>query len=109
MSESQLMWTCAIMVTTTLMKFYLWFYCRASTNQIVQAYAKDHYFDVITNIVGLLAVGLAGRFDKCIDPIRAIILALYTTVNWSRTVLENAGPNIFMHNVFPALHILILV
>ncbi|CAN0840932.1 Metal tolerance protein 3, partial [Linum grandiflorum] len=55
MTGSQLMWMCVIMVTATLMKLSLWFYCRNSVNHIVQAYANDHYFDVITNI----------RFSRC--------------------------------------------
>ncbi|KAH1194814.1 Metal tolerance protein 4 [Glycine max] len=49
----------------------------------------DHYFDVITNIVGLVAAVLGDKFSWWIDPIGAILLALYTISNWSKTVLEN--------------------
>ncbi|KAL2320879.1 hypothetical protein Fmac_029848 [Flemingia macrophylla] len=50
----------------------------------------DHYFDVITNLVGLVAAVLGDKFSWWIDPVGAILLALYTISNWSKTVLENA-------------------
>lgn len=55
---------------------------------------QDHYFDVITNVIGLGAAILGDKFYWRIDPAGAIILALYTIANWSGTVLENAG-NLF--------------
>ena len=54
-------------------------------------YYQDHYFDVVTNIVGLVAAVLGDEFYWWIDPVGAIILAVYTITNWSGTVLENAG------------------
>jgi len=65
-------------------------YCRTSGNEIVRAYAKDHFFDVITNVVGLAAALLGDKFYWWIDPVGAIILAVYTITNWSKTVMENA-------------------
>ncbi|KAE8125318.1 hypothetical protein FH972_020142 [Carpinus fangiana] len=90
MTSEQLVWLYAIMLTATGVKLALWFYCRSSGNTIVRAYAKDHYFDVVTNIVGLVAAVLGDEFYWWIDPIGAIILALYTILNWSGTVQENA-------------------
>lgn len=52
---------------------------------------QDHYFDVVTNVVGLVAAVLADKYYWWIDPSGAIILAVYTIVNWSKTVMENAG------------------
>ena len=52
---------------------------------------QDHYFDVITNVVGLVAAVLADKFYWWIDPVGAIVLAVYTITNWSGTVIENAG------------------
>ncbi|VFQ59526.1 unnamed protein product [Cuscuta campestris] len=78
------------MITATLVKVCLWIYCRNSGNDIVRAYAKDHYFDVVTNVVGLVAAVLGDKFSWWIDPTGAIVLAIYTIVNWSGTVLENA-------------------
>ena len=52
---------------------------------------QDHFFDVVTNVVGLAAALLADEFFWWIDPAGAIILALYTIINWSQTVFENAG------------------
>ena len=55
---------------------------------------QDHYFDVVTNVVGLIAAVLGDKYYWWIDPAGAIVLAIYTITNWSGTVLENAG-NLF--------------
>nr|XP_016508152.1 PREDICTED: metal tolerance protein 4-like isoform X2 [Nicotiana tabacum] len=82
----------AVMATlATVVKLALWLYCRSSGNNIVRAYAKDHYFDVVTNVVGLVAAVLGDKFYWWIDPVGALILAIYTISNWSGTVLENAA------------------
>ncbi|CAN1263149.1 Metal tolerance protein 10 [Linum perenne] len=60
-------------------------------NEIVRAYAQDHFFDVITNSIGLAAAVLAIKFYWWIDPVGAILIALYTIWNWSGTVMENVG------------------
>jgi len=52
---------------------------------------QDHHFDVVTNVVGLVAAVLGDKFYWWIDPIGAILLAIYTISNWSGTVMENAG------------------
>ncbi|XP_073279066.1 metal tolerance protein 4-like [Primulina huaijiensis] len=90
MSSNQLLWLYVIMLTATGVKLVLWIYCRRSKNNIVRAYAKDHYFDVVTNVVGLIAAVFGDKFYWWIDPTGAIFLALYTIINWSGTVLENA-------------------
>ncbi|XP_058727407.1 metal tolerance protein 4-like [Vicia villosa] len=90
LTEEQLLWLCLIMIFATVVKLMLWLYCRSSGNTIVRTYADDHYFDVVTNVVGLVAAILG---DKCywwVDPVGAILLAVYTITNWSRTVKENA-------------------
>lgn len=53
--------------------------------------SQDHYFDVVTNLVGLVAAVLGDEFYWWIDPAGAIVLAVYTISNWSGTVIENAG------------------
>ncbi|GMN49562.1 hypothetical protein TIFTF001_018721 [Ficus carica] len=90
MTTDQLVWLYAIMITASAVKLALWIYCKSSGNKIVRAYAKDHYFDVVTNVVGLVAAVLADKFYWWIDPVGAIILAIYTISNWSGTVIENA-------------------
>lgn len=90
LTPPQLMWLYSIMIFATVVKLALWFYCRTSGNNIVRAYAKDHYFDVVTNVVGLAAAVLGDMFYWWIDPVGAIILAVYTITNWSGTVWENA-------------------
>lgn len=91
MSRSQLEWLYGIMLSATGVKLALWLYCRTSRSEIVRAYAKDHYFDVVTNVVGLAAAVLGDMFFWWIDPAGAILLALYTVINWSTTVFENAA------------------
>ncbi|ESW18902.1 hypothetical protein PHAVU_006G080700 [Phaseolus vulgaris] len=90
MSAEQLIWLCSIMLFATAVKLMLWLYCRRSANKIVRAYADDHHFDVVTNVVGLVAAVLGDKYYWWIDPIGAIMLAIYTITNWSRTVMENA-------------------
>ncbi|CAA3007647.1 metal tolerance 9-like [Olea europaea subsp. europaea] len=82
-------WTIGIMSSVTVVKFLLMIYCRRFKNEIVRAYAQDHFFDVITNSVGLVTAILAVRFYWWIDPTGAIIIALYTINTWAKTVVEN--------------------
>ncbi|OVA05557.1 Cation efflux protein [Macleaya cordata] len=82
-------WMIGIMVSVTLVKLGLMLYCRRFKNEIVRAYAQDHFFDVITNSVGLATAVLAIRFFWWIDPTGAILIALYTMGTWARTVIEN--------------------
>eukprot|EP00250_Pteridium_aquilinum_P000846 c11020_g1_i1 orf=257-1495(+) len=84
-------WLVGIMVFVTLVKLALVFYCRSYKNEIVRAYAQDHFFDVMTNSIGLLAAILANYFYWWMDPAGAIVLALYTIRTWSLTVLENVN------------------
>ncbi|XWS56526.1 hypothetical protein CRYUN_Cryun09bG0092600 [Craigia yunnanensis] len=91
LTKEQESWVVGIMLGVTLVKLLLVFYCRTFTNEIVKAYAQDHFFDVITNIIGLVAVLLANYIDDWMDPVGAIILALYTIRTWSMTVLENVN------------------
>ncbi|MFQ6646847.1 hypothetical protein Gotur_020409 [Gossypium turneri] len=91
LTNEQERWVVGIMLGVTLVKLFLVFYCRTFTNEIVKAYAQDHFFDVITNIIGLIAVLLANYIDDWMDPVGAIILALYTIRTWSMTVLENVN------------------
>uniref|UniRef100_A0ACD5ZG68 Uncharacterized protein n=1 Tax=Avena sativa TaxID=4498 RepID=A0ACD5ZG68_AVESA len=90
MTTEQLIWLYSIMLSATAVKLALWFYCRSSGDSIVRAYAKDHYFDVITNVVGLVSAVLGDKFFWWIDPAGAVLLAVYTITNWSGTVIEHA-------------------
>ncbi|XP_010260636.1 PREDICTED: metal tolerance protein 10-like [Nelumbo nucifera] len=82
-------WMIGIMVSVTVVKFVLMVYCRQFQNEIIRAYAQDHFFDVVTNAVGLVTAVLAVRYYWWIDPTGAILIALYTMSTWSRTILEN--------------------
>lgn len=89
MDHQQEMWMIGIMVSVTVVKFVLMIYCRRFKNEIVRAYAQDHFFDVITNSVGLATAVLAVRFYWWIDPTGAMIIAIYTINTWAKTVFEN--------------------
>ncbi|GMY08641.1 Metal tolerance protein 5 [Fagus crenata] len=91
LTKEQERWVIGIMLSVTLVKLGLVLYCRSFTNEIVKAYAQDHFFDVITNIIGLIAALLANSIVGWMDPVGAIILALYTIRTWSLTVLENVN------------------
>lgn len=91
LSSDQERWLVGIMLSVTLVKLLLVLYCRSFTNEIVKAYAQDHFFDVITNIIGLIAALLANYVSDWMDPVGAIILAFYTIRTWSMTVLENVN------------------
>lgn len=67
---------------------------------------QDHRLDVLTNSVGLAAALLADRFYWWIDPLGAMLLALYTVFNWFKTVIENAG---IVTSPFPSLSSLMFV
>ncbi|CAI0443030.1 unnamed protein product [Linum tenue] len=89
LTRDQERWVVGIMLSVTLVKLLLMVYCRTFTNEIIKAYAQDHFFDVVTNFIGLFAALLANYIDAWMDPVGAIILALYTIRTWSMTVLEN--------------------
>lgn len=67
-------WMIGIMVSVTVVKFVLMVYCKRFKNEIVRAYAQDHFFDVITNSIGLAAAVLAIKFYWWIDPLGAILV-----------------------------------
>lgn len=89
LTKEQEKWVVDIMLSVTLVKLLLVIYCRTFTNEIVKACAQDHFFDVITNVIGLVAALLANYVQGWIDPVGAIILAIYTIRMWSITVLDN--------------------
>ena len=76
-----------IMVSVILVKFCLWLYCRRSNSAVVQTYAQDHRNDVATNSVGLASAMLGDRLVYWIDPLGAILLAMYIIYNWADTAI----------------------
>ncbi|XP_051133802.1 metal tolerance protein 10-like isoform X2 [Andrographis paniculata] len=88
MDREQEKWMIGIMVSVTTVKFMLMLYCHKFSNGIVRAYAQDHFFDVITNSIGLVTAILAARFSWCIDPTGALIIAIYTISTWTKIVIE---------------------
>ncbi|KAA3464009.1 metal tolerance protein 4-like isoform X1 [Gossypium australe] len=73
MTSQQLVWLYTIMLAASAVKIVLWFYCRSSGCKIVRVYAKDHYFDVVTNLVGLIAAVLGDKFYWWIDPAVSLV------------------------------------
>jgi divalent metal cation (Fe/Co/Zn/Cd) transporter len=76
LTNEQEKWVVDIMLSVTVVKLALALYCRSFTNEIVKAYAQDHMFDVMTNIIGLVAALLANYFEGWIDPVGAIIVSV---------------------------------
>ncbi|XP_006645464.1 metal tolerance protein 7 isoform X2 [Oryza brachyantha] len=85
------LWMIGSMSSVAVVKFFLMLYCRSFKNEIVRAYAQDHFFDVITNSVGLVSALLAVQYKWWMDPVGAILIAVYTITTWARTVVENVG------------------
>ncbi|KAJ8490838.1 hypothetical protein OPV22_012559 [Ensete ventricosum] len=83
------LWMVGSMCSSAVVKFFLMLYCRSFKNEIVRAYAQDHFFDVITNSIGLVASLLAVKFYWWMDPIGAILIAVYTICSWAKTVVQN--------------------
>ncbi|XP_065046131.1 metal tolerance protein 7-like isoform X1 [Musa acuminata AAA Group] len=83
------LWMVGSMSSVTVVKFFLMLYCRSFKNEIVRAYAQDHFFDVITNSIGLVTSLLAVRYYWWMDPVGATLIAVYTISTWAKTVLEN--------------------
>lgn len=75
MDHDKEMWMIGIMVSVTVVKFVLMIYCRRFKNEIVRAYAQDHFFDVVTNSVGLATAILAIQYKWWIDPLGAILVS----------------------------------
>ena len=42
----------------------------------MKAYAQDHFFDAITNAIGLVAAILASKLYWWIDPVGAIVIMI---------------------------------
>ena len=83
LTSEQEKWVVDIMISVTLVKLALVIYCRSFTNEIVKAYAQDHFFDVITNVIGLVAALLANYIEGWIDPVGAIIVSTRDTSSYS--------------------------
>lgn len=77
MDGEQEKWIIGIMVSVIVVKFVLMIYCRRFKNEIVRAYAQDHFFDVITNSVGLVTAVLAVKRFWWIDATGAIIVRFH--------------------------------
>jgi divalent metal cation (Fe/Co/Zn/Cd) transporter len=74
-------WMIGIMVTATVVKIGLMTYCRRFKNEIVRAYAQDHFFDVITNSIGLATAVLAIKFYWWLDPVGAILVCFSVNIH----------------------------
>jgi divalent metal cation (Fe/Co/Zn/Cd) transporter len=91
----------ASMSSVAVVKFFLMLYCRLFKNEIVRAYAQDHFFDVITNSIGLASALLAVRYKWWMDPVGAILVRticklvqLYNAVNSNILATNRAGKNL---------------
>ncbi|KAL8092902.1 hypothetical protein AgCh_034960 [Apium graveolens] len=63
---------------------------KGAQENVLTGFGMDHYFDVVTNVAGLIVVVLGYKFYSCIDRVGVVALAIYNISNWGKTVLENA-------------------
>ena len=78
----------SIIAITILMKGMLFLLCRRVDNPSVKTLAVDHQNDVISNLAALV-FGLLGTFVyNNVDPIGAVLLALYIIFNWAMVGYE---------------------
>ena len=87
--------TLTILLSTILLKVLAMLLCRwvaaRQASPSVDAYAQDHRNDVLTNSVGVVAILLAAwqpdQLDT-LDPIGAIVIALWIIASWMTTAME---------------------
>ena len=87
--------TVAILSSTIVLKLLAMLLCRWVAKQTqsvsVEAYAQDHRNDVVTNSVGVAAILLAAWKPEhlaLLDPVGAIVIALWIICSWMSTALE---------------------
>lgn len=77
--------TIVICIATVVTKLVLYLVCRRIDNPSVQALAKDHLNDVISNS-GAIACGMiAYKLWKYADPIGAMVISISIIINWAVT------------------------
>ena len=77
-----------IIAVTILMKGALFILCRRVDNISVKTLAVDHKNDVMSNLAALV-FGLLGTFlYNYLDPIGALLLAIYIILNWAAVGYE---------------------
>lgn len=92
LTKEQESWLIGIMLSVTLVKLVLVVYCRSFSNEIVKAYAQDHFFDVVTNVIGLIAALLAHYMHDWIDPVGAIIVRSHISLySCSKKIIWSLG------------------
>jgi divalent metal cation (Fe/Co/Zn/Cd) transporter len=80
----------AVLAFTIVLKFILWLLCRRATySTSCQAYATDHFLDVITNLVALVAVFVT-QWVWWFDPMGAILLSIYIVYRWSKESIRKS-------------------
>jgi divalent metal cation (Fe/Co/Zn/Cd) transporter len=79
-----------IMLSTVLIKGFLWFWCRLVKNSSVQALAQDAMTDVVFNTFSII-FPLVGYYARIwwLDALGGLLLSLYVIVNWGRTSSEH--------------------
>eukprot|EP01134_Creolimax_fragrantissima_P000343 CFRG0343T1 len=77
-----------IMGLTVVSKACLYCYCRNIATPTGQALAQDHYNDVISNGGAILFAVLASKIWLPLDPVGAILIAIYIMYSWMKTGYE---------------------
>lgn len=73
-----------------MLKVCLYIYCRAhSSLPSVKILAQDHFNDVVFNSFGVTFSILATKFLWWLDPVGAILIAIFILRSWSATAAEH--------------------
>uniref|UniRef100_A0A915NXG9 Cation efflux protein cytoplasmic domain-containing protein n=1 Tax=Meloidogyne floridensis TaxID=298350 RepID=A0A915NXG9_9BILA len=84
------LFTVGIMIGTIFVKLCLFFLCnRFKSDLSIRVLAQDHRNDCLSNAIALICAFGAQKFWLYLDPIGAIIVALYIAVTWYKTGKEH--------------------
>uniref|UniRef100_A0A914L1V1 Cation efflux protein cytoplasmic domain-containing protein n=1 Tax=Meloidogyne incognita TaxID=6306 RepID=A0A914L1V1_MELIC len=84
------LFTVGIMIGTIFVKMCLFFLCnRFKSDLSIRVLAQDHRNDCLSNAIALICAFGAQKFWLYLDPIGAIIVALYIAVTWYKTGKEH--------------------
>jgi len=83
------LWSIALVVVAIVIKLTLFIYCRLVDNLTAQAMSEDHRNDLFLNAFGIILAFLGTKVNSMIDPIGAILIAIFILCSWSHVVLKH--------------------
>lgn len=87
-------WSLSLLITSIVLKFVLWLYCRQFTSSpSAMALAEDHRNDVLSNTMALGAVIVASTLHEAVwvDPAGGAVISIYIIWSWYHIALEETN------------------